>query len=74
MEQSDSRRLRSLPAVGERGDCVCGLPSRRTVYDCLYVALAVQSKTAMVSDDRRLVNALIDGPLKDHVAWLGAEE
>jgi predicted nucleic acid-binding protein len=44
------------------------------VYDCLYVALAVQSKTAMVSDDRRLVNALIDGPLKDHVAWLGAEE
>ena len=43
----------------------------RTAYDCLYVALAVQIKTTMVSDDRRLVNALAHGPLKDHVAWLG---
>ena len=43
----------------------------RTAYDCLYVALAVQSKTVMISNDRRLVNALGTGPLKDHVAWLG---
>jgi predicted nucleic acid-binding protein len=43
----------------------------RTVYDCLYVALAVQTKTVMFSDDRRLVNAFADGPLKDRVAWLG---
>ena len=43
----------------------------RTVYDCLYLALAVQTKTAMVSADRRLVNALASGPLKEHVAWLG---
>ena len=43
----------------------------RTAYDCLYVALAVQIKTTMVTNDRRLVNALARGPLKDHVAWLG---
>ena len=43
----------------------------RTVYDCLYVALAVQIKSVMVTNDRRLVNALAGGPLKDHVAWLG---
>ena len=29
----------------------------RTVYDCLYVALAVANDTAMVTADRRLVNA-----------------
>ena len=43
----------------------------RTAYDCLYVALAVQIKTTMVSNDRRLVNSLARGPLKDHVVWLG---
>jgi hypothetical protein len=25
----------------------------------------------MLSNDRRLVNALSSGPLKNHVAWLG---
>jgi predicted nucleic acid-binding protein len=43
----------------------------RTAYDCLYIALAVQSKTVMVSNDRRLVNALSGGPWKSHIAWLG---
>ena len=47
------------------------LRTGRTVYDCLYVALAVQQKSSVVSDDRRLVNALADGPLKEHVTWLG---
>ena len=43
----------------------------RTVYDCLYVALAVEIKAVMISGDRRLVNSLANGPLKDHVVWLG---
>jgi predicted nucleic acid-binding protein len=43
----------------------------RTAYDCLYVALAVQLSTAVISNDRRLVNALSGGPLKNHVIWLG---
>ncbi len=49
------------------------LRTGRTVYDCLYVALAAQKKTIMISDDRRLVNALAAGPLKNLVAWLGEE-
>lgn len=46
----------------------------RTVYDCIYMALAVQERTVLVSDDRRLVNALNGGPLQDHVVWLGDEK
>lgn len=41
----------------------------RSVYDCLYVALAVQSKTDLVTADERLANALAAHlPVK----WLGA--
>lgn len=43
----------------------------RTVYDCLYLALAVKADTVMVTTDRRLVNALGGGPLEEHVAWIG---
>lgn len=45
--------------------------SGRTVYDCLYLALAVQRKAVMVSGDQRFVNALAAGPLKNYVAGLG---
>ncbi|MBN1942444.1 MAG: type II toxin-antitoxin system VapC family toxin [Phycisphaerae bacterium] len=43
----------------------------RSVYDCLYLALAVQRKSVMVTGDKRLVNALAETPLKKHVAWIG---
>jgi predicted nucleic acid-binding protein len=41
----------------------------RAVYDCLYVALAVQSKSELVTADERLANALAAHlPVK----WLGS--
>ena len=41
----------------------------RAVYDCLYVALAVQSKTDLITADERLANALAAYlPVK----WLGS--
>jgi predicted nucleic acid-binding protein len=41
----------------------------RAVYDCLYVALAIESKTEMITADERLANALASYlPVK----WLGA--
>ena len=43
----------------------------RTVYDSLYVALAIKINSVMLSGDRRLVNALADTPLEKHVAWIG---
>ncbi|GMV82465.1 MAG: hypothetical protein AMXMBFR7_36490 [Planctomycetota bacterium] len=44
----------------------------RTVYDSLYLALAVRSQTPFLTADRMLVNALQNSALKKHVLWLGA--
>jgi predicted nucleic acid-binding protein len=41
----------------------------RSVYDCLYVALAIQFKAEMITADERLANALA---AKFPVKWLGA--
>lgn len=43
----------------------------RTVYDCLYLALAAGQRMRLVTSDRRLVNALGDTPLERHVTWIG---
>jgi predicted nucleic acid-binding protein len=43
----------------------------QSMYDCLYVALAALLKDRMVTADRRLYDALKDGPLRKHVAWVG---
>jgi predicted nucleic acid-binding protein len=41
----------------------------RSVYDCLYVALAVEAETQMITADERLANALA---ARLPVKWLGA--
>jgi predicted nucleic acid-binding protein len=41
----------------------------RSVHDCLYVALAIQFKTEMITADERLANALA---ARLPVKWLGA--
>ena len=41
----------------------------RAVYDCLYVALAVQSRSELITADERLANALA---ARFPVKWLGA--
>ena len=43
----------------------------RSVYDCLYLALAVKTGCPLITADKRLVNALADTPLAKHVAWIG---
>jgi predicted nucleic acid-binding protein len=44
---------------------------RRTVYDCLYLALAARDGTGMLTSDQRLVNAVAGTPLAAHIAWIG---
>lgn len=50
---------------------VLAVRTGRTVYDCLYLALAVRTKAVLHSTDKRFVNALADSPLKKHIAWMG---
>ena len=47
------------------------LGTGRSVYDSVYVALAVALECQLVTADERLVNALAAGPLAPHVHWLG---
>jgi predicted nucleic acid-binding protein len=42
----------------------------RTVYDSLYVALAVQMDCRLVTADEKLYNALKDGPLRPRMLWV----
>jgi predicted nucleic acid-binding protein len=45
---------------------------RRSVYDALYVALAVARAGVLVTGDERLANALAGGPLAKHVRALSS--
>jgi predicted nucleic acid-binding protein len=44
----------------------------RTVYDALYVALAVEMDCALITADDRLVNSFAEGPLAPHVKALSS--
>jgi predicted nucleic acid-binding protein len=48
------------------------LAAGRTVYDSVYVALAMHEGCRFVTADERLVNALAGTPYAVHVVWLGA--
>ena len=42
----------------------------QSVYDCLYLALAVLLEGKMVTADRRLYENLSKGPFKKHLLWV----
>ena len=71
---ADLRRLPlQITSCGDLIDAALELALRtgRSVYDCLYLALAVKTKSVMSSADKRLVNALAGSPLSRHIAWIG---
>jgi predicted nucleic acid-binding protein len=47
------------------------LETRRTVYDCTYLALANKHKSRMVTTDKKLVNGLAGGAMEKYVVWIG---
>ena len=66
-------KQRSFPTIPSTNllDVAFGIASAfdRTVYDCLYIALAVESQCAFITADERLANAVAAHlPVK----WLGA--
>jgi predicted nucleic acid-binding protein len=64
---------RSIPTISSlellQKAVAIALDFDRAVYDCLYVALAVESKKQLITADERLANALA---ARFPVKWLGA--
>jgi predicted nucleic acid-binding protein len=54
-----------LPAAFDLADRL-----QRTVYDCLYPALAIQLGAKMVTADLRLYNAFLGTPEASHICWI----
>lgn len=44
--------------------------SRQSIYDCLYIALAVLLKGKMVTADRKFYNGLAKSPFAKYVSWV----
>lgn len=69
----DSLRQRNLPTISSNAlvsqALAIAIGSDRTVYDSLYVALAIESNAQFVTADKRLANALAP---QFPVKWLGA--
>lgn len=64
------RNFSTVPSLELLADALeIALSNDRSVYDCLYVALAVRSRTEMITADERLANALA---ARLPVKWLGA--
>ena len=64
-----------ITPTGELADVALQLAMRtgRTVYDCLYLALAVRTRSVLVTADKRLVNALAGTPLAKYLTGLDAQ-
>ncbi len=44
--------------------------TKRSVYDCLYLALAEALECRIVTADRKFFQALLNGPLGSHLSWV----
>jgi predicted nucleic acid-binding protein len=47
------------------------IAERRSIYDCIYIALAVHTKCVLITADDRFVRAIQNTVLKSHMTSLG---
>ncbi len=45
---------------------------RHSIYDCIYVVLAVKADAKLITADRQLFEIFDGGPLSRHVGWIEA--
>ncbi len=68
----DEAPVVSHPTVGLLDEAFeIALVTRRTVYDCLYIALAERLGCVLVTADQKLYNATRGGPYAPRVHWIG---
>jgi predicted nucleic acid-binding protein len=58
----------SRPLIPAALDIACRI--QRTFYDSLYIALAVSTKSRLVTADQKLFNALKKGPFANVLVWI----
>jgi predicted nucleic acid-binding protein len=68
LPHSPLKRHPESPLIGSAFDLADR--TQRTVYDCLYLALAVQLGGQMVTADLRLFNSLSTTPWAGHICWV----
>jgi predicted nucleic acid-binding protein len=47
------------------------LQTGRTIYDCLYLAMAIREGCPLVTADRKFYNSLKSGAFGPHILWIG---
>jgi predicted nucleic acid-binding protein len=45
--------------------------TRRSVYDCTYLSLAIEEDCPLVTADRKFYDAIKAGPFADRIVWVG---
>jgi len=72
MRQLPVQIVSSGPLIGAA--LQLAIATDRTVYDCLYLALAVDRECLLVTADERFANSLKATPYASHIRWIGERQ
>ena len=72
LTDADSFPVMKIPVSDLAGSALqLAMLTDRSIFDCLYMALAVRTAEVMITGYQRLVHAVAGSPLKSHFAFLG---
>ena len=64
--------IRSYPSLNYREEAFhLAIETKRSIYDCLYLALAEALDGRMVTADGKFFQALSNSPMVDRMLWVG---